>query len=127
MNKIIIISAILLSITFNCEAKKHNKKPVIDKHYVAVGKGSWYGYDFHNHRAANGKRFNMWAMTVAHMSIRLNRKVKITNLANNRTVIATVTDRGDFAKYRRIVDVSKGVKMALKMNDIGNLRIETIE
>lgn len=58
---------------------------------------------------ANGKRYDMWKDTVAHMSLKFGTKVCVTNIENNKSVIATVTDRGNFAKYDRIIDVSKGI------------------
>jgi rare lipoprotein A len=55
---------------------------------------------------ANGKRFDMTKLTVAHKKLPFGTKLKITNLINQKSVIVEVTDRGPFVKSREI-DLSK--------------------
>ena len=77
------------------------------------GIASWYGPGFEGKPMANTKPYNMEAATVAHRKLPLGTIVCIRNPANDRIVIAKVTDRGPFTKDPRIVDLSKGVARAL--------------
>ena len=68
---------------------------------------SYYAHYFHGRTQANGKPFNMHAMTAAHKSLPLGTRVKITNVNSNKSVIVTVTDRGPYIKGR-VFDLSYG-------------------
>jgi rare lipoprotein A (peptidoglycan hydrolase) len=86
------------------------------------GVASWYGPGFHGKRAADGSRFDMDAPTVAHKSLPLGTQVCIKNPANDRVVVATVTDRGPYVG-RRIVDLSRGIAKALEIDGLGDVEI----
>lgn len=68
------------------------------------GIASWYGPGFHGHRTACGQIYNQYGITAAHKTLRCGTKVKVINLANNRSVIVTITDRGPFVRGR-IIDL----------------------
>lgn len=93
-----------------------NEKP------FQTGVASWYGADFHGKAMANQKPYDMHAATVAHRRLPLGTKVCIRNLANERIVVATVTDRGPYVGAR-IVDLSKGVAQALAIDGLGKVEI----
>jgi rare lipoprotein A len=84
--------------------------PAEDAHYRAEGLASWYGEDFHGHQTANGEIFDMNSVSAAHATLPLPSYVRVTNLANNRSVIVRVNDRGPYHPDR-IIDVS--VKTAI--------------
>ena len=67
------------------------------------GTASWYGPGFHGRPMANTKPYDMYAATVAHRYLKLGTKVCIKNPANDRVVVATVTDRGPYTEDPRIV------------------------
>lgn len=73
---------------------------------VSWGIASWYGEDFHGRRMANGDVYDMDRISVAHKTLPLGTRVRITNLANGRSVVAAVTDRGPYV-YGRIIDLSR--------------------
>lgn len=73
--------------------------------YSAVGVASWYGADFHGRLTANGETFNMNSLTAAHRTLPLQCTVKVTNLANNRSLFVRVNDRGPFSG-NRLIDLS---------------------
>ena len=50
----------------------------------------------------------MHAKTAAHKTLPMGTKVRVTNKANGRSVVVTITDRGPYIKGR-IIDVTKGV------------------
>ena len=55
--------------------------------YSAVGLASWYGADFHGRRTADGETFNMHSLTAAHRTLPLQCTVRVTNLANHRSLL----------------------------------------
>jgi rare lipoprotein A len=70
-----------------------------------TGVVGWYGSTFQGNRTASGELFRSDALTIAHRHLPFGAQVRITNVANGRSVQARVTDRGP--RYRsRIADVS---------------------
>lgn len=73
--------------------------------YVEDGIASWYGADFHGKPTSCGEPYDMHALTAAHKTLPLGTYVKVTNLANHRSVILRINDRGPFVSGR-IIDLS---------------------
>ncbi len=73
--------------------------------YSAVGMASWYGADFHGRRTADGETFDMNSFTAAHPTLPLPCRVRVTNLANRRSIVVRVNDRGPYVNHR-LIDVS---------------------
>jgi len=73
--------------------------------YSAVGMASWYGDDFHGRYTANGEIFDMHGISAAHPTLPLPSYVRVTNLANSRSIVVRVNDRGPYAA-NRLIDVS---------------------
>src|SRR5262245_27398854 len=96
--------------------------PAENPHYRAEGIASWYGADFHGRETANGEIYDMHAITAAHPILPLPSYLRVTNLANNRSIIVRLNDRGPFAK-NRIVDLSVGTARALGFHGQGLARV----
>jgi rare lipoprotein A len=79
--------------------------PRDDRSYDRTGMASWYGKDFHGRPTATGRKFNMYEMTAAHTTLPTGTQVRVANLANGRSVIVVIADRGPFSK-KRIIDLS---------------------
>lgn len=79
--------------------------PQEDINYSATGMASWYGDDFHGRLTANGEIFDMNSLTAAHTTLPLPSYVRVTNLANRRSVVVRVNDRGPYIGDR-IIDLS---------------------
>jgi len=79
--------------------------PQYNPHYNAVGLASWYGDDFHGRYTANGEIFDLDAISAAHPTMPLPSYARVTNLANGRSLIVRVNDRGPYAR-NRIIDLS---------------------
>jgi rare lipoprotein A len=73
--------------------------------YSAEGMASWYGDDFHGRYTANGEVFDMNSISAAHPTLPLPSYVRVTNLANSRSIVVRVNDRGPYARDR-LIDVS---------------------
>jgi rare lipoprotein A len=80
--------------------------PKEQPNYDKVGVSSWYGEAFHRRRTSNGEYFDMNQLTAAHATLPIPSYVQVTNLANGKTRVLRVNDRGPFVGTR-IIDVSK--------------------
>ena len=90
--------------------------------YDRIGDASYYAYEFHGRRTANGEIFDMMALTAAHPTLPLPSYVYVTNLQNGRTLLLRVNDRGPYAKDR-VVDVSKTAARHLGFEMRGTTRV----
>ena len=70
-----------------------------------AGTAAWYGRKFAGRRTASGQRFNPAALTAAHPTLPFGTRVKVTNQANQRSVVVTINDRGPTSPGR-VIDVS---------------------
>jgi rare lipoprotein A (peptidoglycan hydrolase) len=96
--------------------------PQHDPDYEGTGIASWYGPDFHGKRTANGEVYNMRRLTAAHPTLPLPCYISVTNLANGRTVVVRVNDRGPY-KRGRIVDVSQRAAELLDFTRTGTAQV----
>jgi rare lipoprotein A len=92
---------------------------------VETGLASWYGPRFHGKRTASGEVFNQHDFTAAHRTLPWGSKVKVTNIANGKSVEVRINDRGPFGKGR-IIDVSRAAARVLGIvgSGITTVRIE---
>ena len=102
--------------------------PHVDYAYDHTGKASWYGHPFHSRLTANGERFNLDGLTAAHQTLPLPSIIRVTNLANGRSIILRVNDRGPFVG-ERILDVSHKAAELLRFHKKGlaRVRIQVLE
>ncbi len=90
--------------------------------YRAEGMASWYGEDFHGRLTANGEVFDMQSISAAHPTLPMPSYARVTNLANNRSLIVRVNDRGPF-KDNRMIDVSVKAAQLLGFHGDGLTRV----
>ncbi|WP_164884752.1 septal ring lytic transglycosylase RlpA family protein [Aeromonas caviae] len=84
--------------------------------YSETGLASYYADRYHNKKTASGERYNSGTNTAAHMTLPFGSRVRVTNLANGKSVVVRVNDRGNFARGR-IIDLSRAA-----FSTIGNTR-----
>ena len=87
------------------------------------GVGSWYGRKFHGQKTSSGEPYNMYAMTAAHPTLPLPSFVRVTNLANGRSVVVKVNDRGPFHS-ERIIDLSYTAALKLGYANQGSATVD---
>mgnify|MGYP003630951872 FL=1 len=99
-------------------------RPVEDPGYDVTGMASWYGDQFNGRPTATGEIFDMHALTAAHKTLPLPGLVEVTNLANGRSVVLRVNDRGPFVDDR-IIDLSRGAaeELDLLSRGVGQVRV----
>ncbi len=96
--------------------------PQEDPNYDSTGEASWYGPNFHGRRTANGEVFDQFGVSAAHPTLPLPSYVRVTNLANNRSLMVRVNDRGPFVRGREI-DLSARAAELLDYRGRGKTRV----
>ena len=77
-----------------------------------IGLASWYGHPYHGRAAADGEIYDMEKLTAAHRTLPFGTWVRVTNLANTKSVDVRIIDRGPFVDGR-IIDVSHAAAQAI--------------
>lgn len=106
--------------SYDIQGRRYQPKETFN--HTETGMASWYGPGFHNKRTANGEIFDENELTAAHRTLQLPSIIRVINLANGRSVILRVNDRGPFARDR-ILDVSKRAASLLGFKDKGTTKI----
>ena len=83
---------------------------------VFSGKASYYSYQ--TGKTASGSSFNRNLLTAAHRSLPFGTRVRVTDLATNRSVVVVITDRGPRVRDR-VLDLSLGAARSLGIADRG--------
>jgi rare lipoprotein A len=119
--------ALLLTLDLSTHEAANAAEPVA-KGTIVEGKVSWYGKKFTGRTTASGERFDHNAMTMAHPTWPFGAKVRVTNPANDKSVVLRINDRGPSIPDR-IADVSSGAAQKLDIIRVGvaPLRLEIIE
>lgn len=76
------------------------------KLYKKNVEASHYSDKLNGRRTASGQVFSNKKYTAAHRTLKFGTKVKVTNLANKKSVIVTINDRGPHTRGREI-DLAK--------------------
>ena len=90
--------------------------------YVREGLASWYGSAFHGRMTANGEVFDRHSIAAAHPTLPLPSYARVTNLANGRSMVVRVNDRGPY-HADRVMDVSEAVAEALEFHRRGTSKV----
>lgn len=84
---------------------------------------SYYAEKFHGKKTSNGENYNMYDYTCAHKELPFGTMLKVTNLANGKSVTVRVNDRGPFVANREI-DLSKAAAIKLDMIESGTAKVK---
>src|SRR4051812_46548866 len=91
--------------------------------YKARGVASWYGKKFHGQKTSSGEVYDMYGMTGAHKTLPIPSYARVTNLANGKSVVVRINDRGPFHSDR-IIDLSYAAAYKLGYAAAGSARVE---
>ncbi len=95
---------------------------------VEQGKASWYSIKTnYGTKTASGQRLSNDAPTAAHKTLPMGTKVRVINMANNRSEVVTINDRGPYTKGR-IIDVTIGTaeKLGFVKNGVVPVKVEVL-
>jgi rare lipoprotein A len=87
------------------------------------GTASWYGAECR--KTASGEHYNPESLTAAHRSLPFGTMVEVRNVANGRSVVVRINNRGPYCKGR-IIDVSKAAAQQLEMIHSGTTKVELV-
>jgi rare lipoprotein A len=95
--------------------------------YKARGIASWYGRRYHGKQTSSGEIYDMYAMTAAHTTLPIPSYVRVTNVANGKSVVLRVNDRGPFID-NRLIDLSytAAYKLGILGGGSGMVEVESI-
>jgi rare lipoprotein A len=89
---------------------------------MEIGVASWYGQEFHGRPTSSREVFDMNDMTAAHRTLPFGTHVMVTDLANDRSVVVRINDRGPFVRGR-IIDLSYAAARVLGIVGPGTARV----
>ena len=87
------------------------------------GEASHYGNEFVGRPTASGAAYDPGLRTAAHPTLPLGSRVQVTNLANGRSTVVTINDRGPFA-HGRVIDLSREAAKDIDMIGPGSAEVE---
>jgi rare lipoprotein A len=88
---------------------------------AVCGTASYYAHAHHGRTMANGRPFNMHAMTAAMWGPKFGTKYRVTS--GGKSVVVTITDRGPAKRLNRIIDLSYAAAKQLGMIRAGTARV----
>lgn len=109
------------NLSYKVAGKRYNPLKKVSS-FSQTGKASWYGSQFHGRKTASGERYNMHAMTAAHKTLPIPSYARVTNLANGKSVVVRINDRGPF-HGSRVMDVSKAAASKLGFINTGTAKV----
>jgi len=99
--------------------------PVVktQKNIYQTGIATWYGPGFDGRKTSSGQVYDMFAFTAAHLYLPLGTIIRVRNVANNRTTVVLVNDRGP-VNTSLVLDLSKIAATNLDIVRKGSGKIE---
>ncbi len=97
--------------------------PAEQEEYTERGLASWYMPAGDSALTANGEIYDVNIPSASHKTLPLPSIVKITNLENNKSIIARVNDRGPMVN-NRLIDVSQSAARELGMPVSGTVLVQ---
>jgi rare lipoprotein A len=76
-------------------------------------------------RTASGRPLRDGEMTAAHKTLPFGSRVRVTNHANGRNVVVTITDRGPYVRGR-IIDLTNAACHALGFSGLAHVTVERV-
>ena len=76
-------------------------------------------------RTASGRSLQDGAFTAAHKRLPFGSRVRVTNHANGRSVVVTITDRGPYVRGR-VIDLTTAGARALGFSGVARVSVERI-
>lgn len=88
------------------------------------GKASYYAMKYQFRTTASGETYNHFSSTAAHRTLPFGTKVRVTNIANNKSVVVKINDRGPFIDGR-VIDLSRSAFDKIADLDLGVIKVTT--
>src|SRR5713226_3373362 len=123
MRQSVCVAAAAWMLLSGCGGKKRASLPGAARiGATETGVASWYGHPYHGRHAANGEIYDMEKLIAAHRTLPFGTWVRVTNLANDKSVEVRIIDRGPFVGGR-IIDLSHAAAEVIDMVGSGIARV----
>ena len=93
--------------------------------FTQRGVASWYGKRFHGQKTSSGETYDMYKMTAAHPTLPIPSYARVTRVANGKSVVVRINDRGSFYASR-VIDLSYAAAYKLGYIQAGSAEV-TVE
>ena len=120
--RLLILSALMLTLALLAGCATTGARPGATGRGAEVGYASYYASRYDGRPTASGETYDERGLTAAHRTLPFGARVRVTNLANGRSVVVTITDRGPFRRDR-VIDVSKRAARELGFEREGAVRV----
>ena len=120
--KITAYRILLISLLLGAGCAATGPRPRVGEDRPEVGMASYYDSGLHGERTASGRTYDDRGKTAAHRTLPFGTRVRVTNLANGKSVVVEITDRGPFVRGR-IIDVSGRAAEELGFRRAGTARV----
>jgi rare lipoprotein A len=117
-----------LVLVTSCASSLNHHGEAYNVKSVEEGKASWYSIKTNRGtKTASGQKLCNLAPTAAHKTLPMGTKVRVINLANNKSEIVTINDRGPYIKGR-VIDVTVGTaeKLGFVQRGVAPVRVEVL-
>ena len=105
---------------FGCASTGHRLEATSRR--IETGIATFYSSRFDGRETASGRRYDEDELTAAHRTLAFGTRVRVTNLANRRSVVVVINDRGPFTAGR-VIDVSRRAARELGFLRAGSARV----
>lgn len=105
--------------------KEQKNSAVVEEPEGVEGKAYYYAKRYNKKRTSSGARYNPRKLTAAHPTIPLGNRLKVVNLANDRSVVVTVNDRCRKHSFE-FIDLSQAAARKLGFLGKGMARVRII-
>ena len=105
--------------------KEQKSSSVVEESEGVEGKAYYYAKRYNKMRTSSGAIYNPRKLTAAHPTIPIGTRVKVVNLANDRSVVVIVNDRCRERSYE-VIDLSRAAARKLGFLGKGTARVRII-
>ena len=105
--------------------RQAQKPPAAELKQKRTGLASYMAKKLEGRKTASGELYDGRQLVAAHPSYPMGTVVRVTNLANGRSVVVTVIDRSAGGRGRPIIDLSRTAAAQLDMLEQGVVKVTT--
>ena len=94
--------------------------------FVQVGIATYYADKFEGRKTTSGEKYSKFKFSAAHSSLPIGTYIRVTNIANNKSIVVRVNDRCA-KRITRVVDLSKKAAKEIGIVGTASVKVETID
>ncbi|SNT37220.1 rare lipoprotein A [Granulicella rosea] len=109
-------------------ATQHHPLRAIQKFSSNLGLASWYGSVLDGHPTASGEIFDKDQLTACHRTLPFGTMVRVVDVTSGKSVVVKINDRGVLSPDR-VIDLSSGAarELGILRAGIAKVRLEVLK